>query len=217
MEQSSEGWDKRKQDLKDAIDTNDDHVDALNDLKAIQIMVLTMYQREAARLSRVRGESDPRVKGLHESVERSLDLVESLDIEAEIAAIRVPETPEGGALVHGRVAEITTNRGIAGLTVFGEDEKGVALRTFGSADTDASGYFNIPVDDEALKALQAKDIYLTIRVSGGVIHRERKPVQLEPDAQRIVNIDIAKNSLNQTLKSESGDKSPLSGKEAPPE
>ena len=52
-----------------------------------------------------------------------MTVIKRLDVELEVANIKVPEIPKGGSLVHGRIKD-KANRGICGVTIFAEDEKG---------------------------------------------------------------------------------------------
>ena len=74
--------------------------DLTRNLATIQSALL---QHEAERLELKLGKEHSRVSLLKERVRVSLGMIRELDVEEEIAGIRVPEVGETGALVHGRV------------------------------------------------------------------------------------------------------------------
>lgn len=191
MAQLSETWEKRKQDLKNAFKTTDSaQVEALHEIKNLQIMAFTMYQREAVRLSRILGENHPRVKKINERVNQTLNFVKSLDIKMELAAIHIPEVPKGGMLIHGRIIN-KNNHGIPGLIVFVEDEKCQLVCAFGSAETDLSGYYAFQIDRLTLEEFTKTNIHLSVQTSAGqVIYRERDSLKLKADSQLVVNITL---------------------------
>ncbi len=196
---TEEALDKRDQDLKNAFNQLvGDSLDALNDFINVQTMAYTLFQHEAKRLSRQLGKEHPRVKQLEENTKNSLTVIQGLRVELETSKIRTPDVPEEGALVHGRVTD-SASRGIPGLSICAEDEKGKPLRVFGCAETNASGYYAIPIDHNTIEKLKNIDVYLTVGTTPDkVIHREKKPLALKPNSQLIKNITLDRNTLRPT-------------------
>ena|GEM_PF-6582836 len=208
---TGETLDKRDQDLKNAFNQLvGDSLDALNDFINVQTMAYTLFQHEAKRLSRQLGKEHPQVKQLEENTKNSLTVIRGLRVELETSKIRTPDVPEEGALVHGRVTD-RAGRGIPGLSVCAENEKGKPLRLFGRAETNASGYYVILLDHNTMVKLKRIDVYLTLSTTpDNVIHREMNPLTLKPSGQLIKNITLDRN----TLRSTKGPESP-SPKETP--
>ncbi|MEW6417503.1 MAG: hypothetical protein AB1480_05200 [Nitrospirota bacterium] len=196
---TEEALDKRDQDLKNAFNQLvGDSLDALNDFINVQTMAYIMFQHETKRLSLQLGKEHPRVKQLEENTKNSLTVIRGLKVELETARISTPDVPEEGALVHGRVTDGAAC-GIPGLSVCAEDEKGKPLRAFGCAETNASGYYAIPIDHNTIEKLKRIDVYLTVGTTPDkVIHREKKPFTLKPNSQLIKNITLDRNTLRPT-------------------
>ncbi len=135
----------------------------LSNFKDMQVFQRVLLQNEERRLTRKLGEEHPRVKALQTRLDQNLEIVGDLEVELEIANIKVPEVEENDVLIHGRVIDENL-RGINGLTVFVQDEKGKKIRTVGSSETNASGYYGLKLDQAALKKVSKReDVFLAIR------------------------------------------------------
>lgn len=139
----------------------------LGNFKDMQVFQRVLLQNEELRLTRKLGMDHPRVKALQTRLDQNLEIVGDLEVELEIANINVPEVEENDVLIHGRVIDENL-RGINGLTVFVQDEKGKKIRTVGSSETDASGYYGLKLDQAALKKVSKReDVFLAIRAGTG--------------------------------------------------
>lgn len=172
----------------------------LKELKNLKVLNQVLLQQEAKRLERKLGKEHPRVKKLKSQSNDNLSIIRELEIEEEIAKIRVLEIPKGGALVHGRLVD-KSNRGILGLVVYAENEKGNRIRPFGSAETDTSGYFAIQLSTDMLTKLQEVELYPTVSSKAEkVIHREQKPLELQPDNYVLLEIVLERENLRSVRK-----------------
>jgi predicted flap endonuclease-1-like 5' DNA nuclease len=187
------------QGLKEALaEIQGERPNALDEFRDILMIGHALFQRESNKLEKKLGESHPRTRQIKARLVRNLTLASQLEIESQISRIKVPEVPERGAQVHGRVVDVS-DRGLAGLSVFGESEKGRKLRVFGSVETNNFGYYAIQVEKEVLKKLQNTEIYLAVGIAlGKVIHREEKPLELKPDSRLTINIELDRKILRQT-------------------
>lgn len=153
------------------------HVNDLKNLKGLQMITQSLFQHEERRLKRKLGESHPRVRQIKEREKFNLNLINDLDVELEIANIKVSGARETDILIHGRV--ITGNhRGIKGLSVHLSDEKGKLLTLLGRSVTNHSGYYSLVIDADTSKkasGLLEKGVYLT------VVTKEDKIVYRSPD------------------------------------
>ena len=175
------------------------NLDALNELKNIQLFSRFVFENEARRLAKKHDENNPKVQRINNTFTLTENLLQNLEVELEIAKIKVPEIPEGGALVHGRVVD-RSNRGIAGLTVHLENEKGKSLRFMGGSETDASGYYAFPIDPTALAKLSKAAIdgvfpKIATR-TGRIIHREFTPLKVAEGDRKFVEIPLKREDLS---------------------
>jgi len=168
---------------------------ALDIMRAASVLDNVLLHREARRLSRKLGEAHPRVQRLRTAIEGTRSRVHDLQVQLEIAEIEVPETPEDGTVVHGRVMDEHGN-GWMGLTVYGEDEKCKEVCQFGSANTDHSGYYAIALDAELLNMLAEINVFLAVKTkAGSVLSRRKKALVLEPSSRQVVEILVERAKL----------------------
>jgi hypothetical protein len=187
------------QDLQAALGRiESDRLKALTNLKEIQVVSQVLLQREADRLSRKLGKDHPRARQLTARLKGNRDFVGAIEVELEVARIRVPEVGASDVLIHGRVAD-ENNRGLTGLNVVVEDEAGETIARLGTAKTDASGYYALRVDEDTLARLSEAERtggYLTVRNSAGeVVQRESKPLDLAPGGRVVLNIPLRRESV----------------------
>lgn len=166
----------------------------LNDLNEVMGISRFLLQKEASRLEEKFGTDHPRVKKIKKGLEIHDVLKKDIDVELEVAEIKVPKKREGAMLLHGRVTDLK-QYGIAGITVFVEDEKSNVLRAFGHAKTDASGYYSLQISSEVLRELGEEKVYPTMKaIDEKIIHRENSPLILKPDSEKLLNVAINPNT-----------------------
>lgn len=122
-----------------------DRVDLLSGLKEVRAISHSLLQHETLRLSRKLGRKHPRVHQIQARLDENQNLVHDLEVQLELTKIRVPDIAESDALMHGRVVD-EHGRGMEGLTVYVEDGSKRTVRGLGRTETNASGYYALPVD-----------------------------------------------------------------------
>jgi hypothetical protein len=174
------------------------HLDTLNELKDIQLFSQFVFENEAQRLAKKHGENNLQVRRINNTLTINKNLLQDLEVELEIAKIKVPEIPEGGALAHGRVID-RSNRGITGLFVHMMNENGKIFHFMGRSETDASGYYAFPIDPTALAKLSkaaVDGVFLTIATrTGRGIHREFTPLKLAEGDRKFVEVALKREDL----------------------
>lgn len=188
------------EELQNALNQIDvDQLTALDNLRHIQIVGQALFQGEASRLGQKLGKDHPRVQELEMQIKRNHGLVNGLEVAQEIARIRIPEVEEGNALVHGRVTD-ENYRGLAGLTVYAEDETGATVNSLDKAETDLSGYYALQVDPGTIAQLSdIGGLYLVVATEDGkVVHRESEPLELTESTRTILDIVLRRDDLAPT-------------------
>lgn len=159
-------------------DLSQGQLSALEEMRQFYVLHGTLLQQEKYRLSRKLGEDHPRVKKLEVGIKQNTKLARGLKVQLEVSKIQVPEVPDGGALVHGRVTD-ENGRGIAGLTLAGETAQKRRSSILSPTETDGSGYFAFPIDTEVLTRLQKAQVFLAVRSKQAkVLYRDKEPLKL---------------------------------------
>lgn len=168
---------------------------ALNDLKEIQILNQVLLQREAGRLKHKLGEDHPRVQQAQARLQHNMRLVKEMEVNVEMASITVPDVQEEGALVHGRIVD-ENDRGLAGLVVFLTNQKGKAISALGSAESADSGYYALPQAAETVARYRETAVYLTICTrEGKVVYRHTPALTLGAGDRAVVDAVLNRADL----------------------
>jgi hypothetical protein len=117
---------------------------------------------EADRLAQKNGADDPRVQVLRDRSDAATARVDALSVEQEIAAVRTPAPSATGALIQGRVTDVT-QRAAGQVSVQLVDQKGQAVPGVGSVAADDSGYFAIQLTPDNVKAIGGNKVGLLVR------------------------------------------------------
>ncbi|HEX6827457.1 MAG TPA: hypothetical protein VF104_00605 [Burkholderiales bacterium] len=151
-----------KNDLAELFDTvQEQRLQFIGDLREINLTARGLFELEAARLSRKLGAENPRAQAMAARVENRLELLEALEVEAQIAQVRAPVVDNASALVHGRIVDAGL-KGVAGAEVRLVNEKGEDL---GAAPikTDEAGYYAIEIKSEvAAKIGPEQKVFLSV-------------------------------------------------------
>jgi hypothetical protein len=121
----------------------------------IQVGIGLLAGVEADRLAQKYGEDDARVQLLRDRSDAAAARVDALSVEQEIATVRTPPPSTTGALIQGRVTDMT-QRAAGQVTVQLIDEKGKPVAGIEPVKTDAAGYFAFELTPETVKATQSK-------------------------------------------------------------
>src|SRR5262247_2074225 len=120
---------------------------ALSGAVDTQVVMQAFFQHEARRLEKKLGAQHPRVRQMKSRLKSNLQIINSLEIERQLARIEGAQVEGEAALVHGRIAD-DDGLGIEGLTVCLTDQSAIPIRGASEAVTDASGYFAFVIEPE---------------------------------------------------------------------
>jgi hypothetical protein len=176
----------------------DSRLEALNEVMELQIISRVLLQNEALRVEKKFGGDHPRTRALQSSLEQNLSSIAEFTAETQIAAISIPEVDEDQTLIHGRVIE-EEFRGVEGLFVSMADEEGKTLHSLGRSETDASGYYALVIDPDALqKTSEAVEegVFLTISTrKGEIVYREFDPLEISEGERKLVEVVLDRRDL----------------------
>jgi predicted flap endonuclease-1-like 5' DNA nuclease len=176
----------------------DSRLETLGELDQIQTMSRVLLQYEARRIDERFGEDHPRSRSVQASLEQNLDNIKGIELELEIYGIEVAEVEENQTLIHGRVVD-ERSRGVGGLFVTISDEEGRALTPFGRAETDASGYYALVVDPDALERVSEaarEGVFLTVRTGRGeIVHQEFDPLTVAEGDRKTAEVVLRREDL----------------------
>lgn len=172
----------------------------LKGFRDFQVLGDALFQEEAQRLEKKLGSNHPRVQRLKTHLKHSPERIRHLEVELELAKIKVPEVGEQDVLIHGRVVD-PDERGISGLTVFLESADGKVKQDLARAQTDASGYYAFPIKaDSSPKEGAVKTVVLAIRtredLTGNVVYRHPDRLTLKPGSRQVINIPLNRSDLS---------------------
>ena len=126
-----------------------ERITAPGEAAATQVSVLSLLQHEVLRIETKLGSRHPRTVELKARLQANLQVVHALEVERQLARIEVPEIVQDGALIHGRIAD-EDGLGIDRLSVALVVRSDAPTRETYEQATDASGYFAITLDPEAV-------------------------------------------------------------------
>jgi predicted flap endonuclease-1-like 5' DNA nuclease len=173
-------------------------LEALGDLDRVQTVSRVLLQYEARRIDEKLGEDHPRARSFRASLDQNLDNIEGIGLEMEIAGIEAAEVEENQTLIHGRVVD-EQSRGVGGLFVSISDEEGRTLTPFGRYETDASGYYALVVDPDALARVSEatrEGVFLTVSTrQGEVVHSEFDPLTIAEGDRKTAEVVLNREDL----------------------
>ena len=162
-------------DLKGVYDTvQDETLATLAQAREYQLAARALMDLEASRLARKLGGDAVRVRTLKAQAADRAEKVRALDVEAQIAAVRMPQLEMTDTLLHGRVTDQSLNR-VAGVSVQLVNAKGEAVPGVSEARTDAQGYYAFVLKPDQAQALA--DQKLAVAVASG--DQKLRPAQAE--------------------------------------
>ncbi len=114
---------------------------------------------EAERLAQKQG-ADPRVPILRAHAEASLARVDALSVERDIATVRTPSPPAGGAVVHGRLTDVAQHAaGRITVVLVGDKQQPVAE----PVESDEAGYYAFVLKPETVTAIGGTKLTIMLR------------------------------------------------------
>ena len=151
---------------------------------------------EADRLAQKHGADDPRVQLLRDRSEAAAARVNALSVEQEIAAVRTPPPPSTGAVIQGRITDVT-QRAAGRVSVQLIDEKGQPVAGVQPIDADDSGYFAFQLKPDTVKAI-GTSTKLSVLVRAGdtqLVPSAAKPVTIAPGATVLQEVALSTAEL----------------------
>jgi hypothetical protein len=174
------------------------NIDALQQVRDVHAFMGPLLQHEARRLEKKLGKDNPRVQQIQTSSQQNQTLVRDLAVELEIAKIRAPEVDPKDSLIQGRVVD-ENRRGWSGLTVSLVNTRGQIVRALGSAQTQVSGYYALPIQAEVLKQVAEsikEGVFVVVcNTKGELIYRQKDPLILVGGDRYLVEIVLQRSDL----------------------
>jgi hypothetical protein len=173
------------------------NINALQQVRDVQFALGSLLQHEAKRLEKKLGQENLRVQQVKVSLKQNQAIARDLEVELEIAKIRVPEVDPKDSLIHGRVVD-DNRRGWSGLTVYLANSQGRIIRILGNAQTQESGYYALIVTSEVLKRAAEsirEGVFVVICNSKGeLIYRQKDPLMLVGGDRYLLDDIVLKRS-----------------------
>ncbi|GLR87963.1 hypothetical protein [Bradyrhizobium iriomotense] len=149
---------------------------------------------EADRLAQKYGANDARVQLLRDRSAAAAARVDALTVEQEIALVRTPPPPTTGALIQGRVTDMT-QRTAGQVIVQLIDEKGQPVAGIEPVTTDDSGYFAFELTPDMVKAAQSKLSVLVRAADIRLVPAVVEPVAVTPGATLMMDVSLSAAEL----------------------
>jgi hypothetical protein len=149
----------------------------LSALSGLQKTRLSMIEGEIKRLRHNTGPKvgeDPRVKMLERKMMEANQMINTINVQLEIAKISVPKVREGEKLVHGCITDENGHgrRNCEVSLVVG----GEVLSVLGK--TDDSGYYSIILPASVVKRIGEQDFDIYVRRKGFLVHKSANSIKL---------------------------------------
>jgi hypothetical protein len=187
---SNSGQTSAKSDLAELFDTIQQQRSTLIDqVQTFALGARPLFQLEAARIKAKTGVDDPRVQLLARRADNQLELVGALQVEAQIAAVRVPSIESDDTLIDGRLVD-ANQRAVANTPVQLVDEKNQPVAG-ATVTTDASGYYAIVLTPEAATALKDKKLFVAVGIGAEAkVPKASQPISVVPGGRVLQQVDL---------------------------
>ena len=187
---SNSGQASAKSDLAELFDTIQQQRSTLIDqVQTFALGARPLFQLEAARIKAKAGADDPRVQLLAQRADNQLELVGALQVESQIAAVRVPSIERDDTLIDGRLVD-SNQRAVANTAVQLVDEKNQPVAG-ATVTTDASGYYAIVLTPEAATALKDKKLFVAVGTGADAkVPKASQPISVVPGGRVLQQVDL---------------------------
>lgn len=176
---SNNGQSTYKNDLEGLFDTfQEQRSDLLSSVRDIQLAKRLLAVDEAQRLTAI-DPNDARITRYTDSSNAILRRADALDVETQIANIRVPAVTKTETLLQGRITDESA-KASAHVMVTLVDEKGAPVAGITPVETDDSGYYAFILQPQEVDAIGANRT-LTLQIgteSGKLVPAAAKPFTL---------------------------------------
>lgn len=169
-------------------ETRKARLEFLKQCQDIQTITRVMYQHEANRRIKKRGEEDRFVRNFADVGRHKMETIRGLEIEKELMVIEVPEVKEDEVLVHGRITNENL-RGVEGVVVSLEDAEGKPVHKF-SDKTSESGYYSFVIEPATLRNVPTEVFFKVSTSKGTVLYSNPEPLKLKKGARVLVEMPL---------------------------
>ncbi|RZI84286.1 MAG: hypothetical protein EOP38_09570 [Rubrivivax sp.] len=178
---SNTGQKTYKNDLQGAFESlQEQRSELLNLVRDTQLATRTLVVHEARRLRDKGDPDDARIAQYTRGSEAILRRATALEVEAQIANIRVPPVTKTETLLQGRITDEGA-KAVAHVTVSLVDDAGKLLANVPPVETDDSGYYAFILQPEQVAAIGANKRQLSLQVgnsSGKLVPAAAAPFEL---------------------------------------
>jgi len=195
---SNSGQTNAKSDLVELFDTIQQQRSTLIDqVQTFALGARPLFQLEAARVQAKAGVDDPRVQLLAQRADHQLELVGALQVEAQIAAVRVPSVERDDTLIDGRLVD-SNQRAVADTPVQLVDERNQPVAG-ATVTTDASGYYAIVLTPQAAAALKDRKLFVAVGTgAGATVPKASQPISVVPGGRVLQQVSLQPNEIAKT-------------------
>jgi hypothetical protein len=169
-----------KSDLESAFEALQLQRGALLDMtRGLQLSARVLALQEARRIASTISADDPRVAAYAASSDAMLQRVAALEVETQIARIRVPAVTRAETLLQGRVTA-SDARALGGVSVTLIDATGAPVASVKPVEADDSGYFAFVLEPAQIEAIGTSRL-LTLQIgneAGKLVPSALKPFSL---------------------------------------
>ncbi len=198
---SNTGQHAYKSDLQGAFEAlQEQRSDLLAMVRDMQLASRLLAVEEARRLRTDVDPDDPRVAMYTQANASILSRVDALEVEVQIANIRVPSVTKTETLVQGRVTDEAA-KALAHVQVALVDEAGAPVAGLGPVETDDSGYYAFILQPAQVDALAHQHL-LSLQVgndSGKLVPAGIQPFSLTKGQVSVTELRLKAGELD-TLK-----------------
>jgi|GEM_PF-1535563 len=174
------------------------NINTLQQVRDVQVVLGSLLQHETKRLEKKLGKKNLRVQQVQASIKCNQTITRDLEVELEIAKIRVPEVDSKDSLIHGRIVD-ENRRGWVNLVVYFADVRGNIIHPLGKAKTEVSGYYALPMQAETIKeaaeSIKEGVLVVVCNSKGELIYRHKDPVMLVGGDRHLVEIVLKRSDL----------------------
>jgi hypothetical protein len=180
-----------KTDLEGIFETLQEQRSALLTLtRDVQLAARLLALEEARRLSATAGPSDARVALYTDSSNAMLRRVAALEVETQIAVIRVPPVTRTETLLQGRVTDKSA-KATAHVQVTLVEASGAPVPGVAPVETDDSGYYAFILQPDQVKAIGNRSLTLQI----GSDSSKLVPVSAKPFTLAAGQVTVSETQL----------------------
>jgi hypothetical protein len=193
---SNNGQRTYKNDLEGLFDTfQEQRADLLSVVRDAQLAVRLLAVDEARRLADEVDPNDSRIARYTASSAVILQRAAALDVETQIANIRVPPVTKTETLLQGRITDEAANAS-AHVTVTLVDEKGAPVAGVAPVETDDSGYYAFILQPAQVDAIGTHNLTLQVgNESGKVVPAAAKPFTLASGKVTVAETQLQPSEL----------------------